>query len=141
MRLLAMLTVLAAATAAPLPAAAQPYEPGPIGGVPSAGVNPRIGGVPRVPRRVDIPAARVYGDTVEERAYGRQYDDSYLRPKIVAPQAAPSIELRATEGRSDLNTINSGAFSRSDPGTLSGSGVTRPQLRSRQIPGRARIVD
>lgn len=134
--LTALATVLATETVA------QPYEPGPLGRVPGSSVSGmRIDGAPRVRRNVDIPRAKVFGDTVEERAYGREYDDSYLRPKIVQPRAAPPVELRATEGRSDLNTINSGVFSRSDPGVISRSGVTRPQLKPPRVRDRARIVE
>ncbi len=137
---LAGLTALAAALSTE--AVAQPYEPGPLGRVPGSSVSGmRIDGAPRVRRNVDIPRAKVYGDTVEERAYGREFDDSYLRPKVVQPRAAPPVELRATEGRSDLNTINSGVFSRSDPGVISRSGVTRPQLKPPRVKDRARIVE
>ena len=137
---LAGLTAVAAVLATET--VAQPYEPGPLGRVPGSSVSGmRIDGAPRVRRNVDIPRAKVYGDTVEERAYGREFDDSYLRPKVVQPRAAPPVELRATEGRSDLNTINSGVFSRSDPGVISRSGVTRPQLKPPRVKDRARIVE
>ena len=132
---LRLLTLLCLAGA---PAAlAQPFDPGPAGTpVGSSMAGARIGGAPAVPTRGHIPNADVFGDTVEERTYGRDYDNSYLTPDVPQPDAdGTETELEATRGRSDLNTGNAGAFARSDPSVINESGVSRPALG-----GRARIV-
>ncbi|RIY00110.1 hypothetical protein D3218_12510 [Aureimonas flava] len=119
-------------------AGAQPFDPGPPGisvgqsmsGAPIAGYRP-----PSPP--LAIPNAPVFGDTVQERAYGRDYDDSYLHPRIVRPDAdGTSSRLRAAEGRSTIEPDTAGDFARSDGSVINRSGVTRPI----SPPRRARIV-
>lgn len=119
-------------------AGAQPFDPGPMGtptgssmsGAPIGGFRPS-----RPP--VAIPDARVFGDTVEERTYGRDIDDSYLKPRIPRPDADGSeTRLRAAQGRSTVEADTAGDFARSDPSVINRSGVTRPISPN----GRARIV-
>ncbi|UIJ72298.1 hypothetical protein [Aurantimonas sp. HBX-1] len=119
---------LIAALLGPGPALAQAFDPGPIGSVPGSSVSGmRIDGAPRRAAGPRVPGADVFGDTVEERVYGKDYDDSYLRPVVPRGGAASgaTIERRATEGRSDLNDINAGDFARSGPNAIGGSAVTR----------------
>lgn len=124
---------------------AQPYGAGPAGSIPGSSMAGRVRGVPRPDSGVRIPNADVFGDEFEERAFGRDVDDSYLRPKVGnRNQRSRSIEERATDGRSELGTINSGAFARQGPGAIGGSSVTRG-ANSGRVPhlgrgGRARIV-
>ncbi|WP_102960144.1 hypothetical protein [Mangrovicella endophytica] len=120
--LLAAVTALSAA-----PSQAQPFDPGPAGTpVGSSMSGARIAPVPHRRTR-GIPNADVFGDTVEERTYGRDYDNSYLTPRIpnVGRDRDVPSELRATEGRSDLNAVNAGAFARGGPTAIGRSSVTR----------------
>ncbi len=121
------ITFLALATALlSLPAAAQPFDPGPGISVPGSSVaGAEIGGAPPRPA-VGIRNAPVFGDTVEERYYGRDYDDSYLRPKVPrGAQGTGEAERRATEGNSRLDGISAGSFAREGPGAIGSSSVTR----------------
>ena len=119
--------LLAAALLLPGAALAQAYDPGPMGDVPgSSASGMRIGGSPAAPAGPRIRGADVFGDTVTERAYGKNFDDSYLKPKVPrnrAPQ--PSTADRAVEGRPDLNGINAGSFARQGPNAAGRSEVTR----------------
>lgn len=117
---------------------AQPFDPGPPGTpVGSSMSGARIGGAPKTRAPLAIPNARVFGDTVEERAYGRDYDNSYLTPRIPQPDAdGSSTRLRAGEGRPALDSSRAGDFARSDGSVINKSGVTRPI----SPPRRARIV-
>ncbi|WP_279482027.1 hypothetical protein [Aureimonas sp. SK2] len=119
-------------------ALAQPFDPGPPGIVTGQSMSGApIGGYRPVRPPVSIPNAPVFGDTVEERAYGRDYDDSYLRPRVVRPDADGSeTRLRAAEGRSTVEPDTAGDFARSDGSVINKSGVTRPI----SPPRRARIV-
>ncbi|WP_156417985.1 hypothetical protein [Aureimonas sp. AU4] len=120
------------------PALAQPYGFGPPGTPAGSSMSgARIGNY-RSPRAsVAIPDAPVFGDTPVERAYGRDVDDSFLRPRVPRPDAdGTSTRLRAAEGRSTLQPDTAGDFARSDPSVLNRSGVTRPI----SPPRRARIV-
>ncbi|HEY9055742.1 MAG TPA: hypothetical protein VIN77_01190 [Aurantimonas sp.] len=112
---------------APAPVFAQAFDPGPMADVPGMSMSgARIVGAPP-PAGPRIPGAKVFGDTIEERAYGRDYDDSYLRPIVprFGQGADVPIELRAMEGRSDLNSLNAGAFARGGPSAIGRSAVTR----------------
>ena len=127
--------------AALLPASAalaQPFDPGPPGTpVGSSMSGATIAGAPKTRTPLAIPNAPVFGDTVEERAYGRAYDNSYLRPRIHQPDAdGSSTRLRALEGSSTLDSTRAGDFARSDGSVINKSGVTRPI----SPPRRARIV-
>ncbi|MBB4003315.1 hypothetical protein [Aurantimonas endophytica] len=128
---------LLAALLAPSPVLAQAFDPGPMGSVPGSSVSGmRIDGAPRPAAGPRVPGADVFGDTVEERVYGKDFDDSYLRP--VVPRGSSeanrdSIERRATEGRSDLNDINAGDFARSGPNAIGGSAVTHGRSNGRAI--------
>ncbi len=108
---------------------AQVFAPGPGSSVPGSSVSGmRIGGAPpKAHGNVRIKGADIAGDTVEERAYGRNYDDSYLKPAIPNGRVArqPSTEERATKGRADLNGINAGRFARQGPNAIGRSEVTR----------------
>ena len=119
---------------------AQVFAPGPGYSVPGSSVSGmRIDGAPpKLHGNVRIKGADIGGDTVEERAYGRNYDDSYLRPTIPSGRVArqPSGQKRATEGRADLNGINAGEFARQGPNAIGRSEVTRG---SGPISGRAII--
>ena len=110
-------------------AEAQIFAPGPGYSVPGSSVSGmRIGGAPpKAPGNVRIRGADIAGDTVEERAYGRNYDDSYLKPAIPSGQVSrqSSTEERATEGRADLNGINAGQFALHGPTAIGRSAVTR----------------
>ena len=110
-------------------AQAQIFAPGPGSSVPGSSVSGmRIDGAPpKLHGNVRIKGADIGGDTVEERAYGRNYDDSYLRPTIPSGRVSrrPSTEERATEGRADLNGINAGRFARQGPNAIGSSQVTR----------------
>lgn len=134
----AAVVLLAGATAAP--ALAQPFESGPPGTVVGSSMSgARIGGAPAVGGR-RIQGADVFGDTVEERAWGRDYDDSHLRPTVRRPEPDEvPTELRAREGQPALDPLNAGAFARSGPGAIAGSAVTRPSLGGRRTGGRAII--
>ncbi len=119
---------LLAAFLLPASAFAQAFDPGPPAAVPGMSMSGLpIVSVPTPPAGPRIPGANVFGDTVEERAYGRDFDDSYLRP--VVPRFGRGTngpnELRAMEGRSDLNSVNAGAFARSGPTAVGRSAVTR----------------
>ncbi|MBO0905657.1 hypothetical protein [Jiella sonneratiae] len=126
MRALAIQAAIAAAALGAVPAVSQPFDPGPQVFVPGQSMaGARIGGAPPRPN-VGIPNAKIHGDTVEERAYGRPYDDSYLRPKI--PKGTPGIEeteRRATEGSGRLDDVNAGSFAREGPAAIGSSAVTR----------------
>ncbi|MEX6508250.1 hypothetical protein [Jiella sp. M17.18] len=126
---LALLTTLLAPTAlAPTDALAQPFDPGPPPGVPGSSMSGMtIGGAPPQPDGVRIRGAHVFGETVEQRAYGRDYDDSYLHPDIAGGKRgkAPTTEERAMEGRGDLNGVNAGSFARGGPAAIGRSTVTR----------------
>lgn len=119
-------------------AIAQPFDPGPPGtSVGQSMSGAPIGGYRPLSRPLSIPNAPVFGDTVEERAYGRDYDNSYLRPRVVRPDAdGNSTRLRAAEGRSSIGPDTAGDFARSDGSVINKSGVTRPI----SPPRRARIV-
>ncbi len=118
---------LLAALLLPGAALAQAYDPGPMGDVPgSSASGMRIGGSPAAPAGPRIRGADVFGDTVTERAYGKNFDDSYLKPKVPRSRGAqPSTAERAVEGRSDLNGISAGSFARQGPGAVGRSAVTR----------------
>ena len=118
---------LLAALLLPGAALAQAYDPGPMGDVPgSSASGMRIGGSPAAPAGPRIRGADVFGDTVTERAYGKNFDDSYLKPKVPRSRAAqPSTAERAVEGRSDLNGSNAGNFARQGPDAAGRSEVTR----------------
>ncbi|MFD2238401.1 hypothetical protein [Aureimonas populi] len=112
---------------------AQPFESGPPGTVVGTSQSgARVGGAVRLntPR---VPNARVFGDTVEERAWGRDYDDSHLRPRVPRATADTPIELRAREGSSRLDSGRAGSFAREGPRAIGGSSVTRPALGARRI--------
>ncbi|WP_062210191.1 hypothetical protein [Aureimonas sp. AU12] len=130
----ALVTSLAAAGAAN----AQAFDPGPMGTpVGSSMSGARIGGSKPSRPPLVIQNAPVFGDTVEERTYGRDYDNSYLKPRIPRPDADGSqTRLRAAEGRSTIEADTAGDFARSDPSVINRSGVTRPISPN----GRARIV-
>ncbi|HDZ75634.1 MAG TPA: hypothetical protein ENH55_23280 [Aurantimonas coralicida] len=119
---------LLAALLLPAPAFAQAFDPGPMGDVPGRSMSGLpIVGAPRPSAGPRIPGARVFGDTAEERAYGRDFDDSYLRPVVPRFGRGADVpsELRAMEGRSDLNSVNAGAFARGGPAAIGRSAVTR----------------
>ncbi len=120
------------------PALAQPFDPGPPGvPVGSSMAGAVIPGAPKLAPPLAIPNAPVFGDTPEERRYGRDYDDSYLRPHIPQPGADGSeTRLRARAGRPDIRPETAGDFARSDGSVINRSGVTRPI----SPPRRARIV-
>lgn len=118
---------------------AQPYDPGPAGTIPGSSMAGKVRGAPQPGGSRAIPNADVFGDEFEERAFGRDYDDSYLRPRVrQGIRSGRSNEERATEGRSGLGTINAGEFARQGPRAIGRSSVTRSGGFSRG--GRARIV-
>ena len=119
-------------------AKAQPFDPGPPGTpVGSSMSGAAIGGSSKVRPPLAIAPAPVFGDTVEERTYGRDYDNSYLKPRIPRPDAdGTSTRLRAAQGRSTIQSDTAGDFARSDGSIINKSGVTRPIAP----PRRARIV-
>ncbi|WP_156421271.1 hypothetical protein [Aureimonas sp. AU40] len=119
-------------------AQAQPFDPGPPGTpVGSSMSGASIAGAPKVRAPLAIPNAPVFGDTVEERQYGRDYDNSYLKPRIPRPDAdGTSTRLRAREGDPAIGPDRAGDFARSDGSVINESGVTRPLTP----PRRARIV-
>jgi hypothetical protein len=121
-------------------AEAQAFGSGPPGTPTGSSMSgARIVGAPPPLRGNRVPNARVFGDTAEERAYGKDFDDSYIRPKIrTGVRRGISNEERATAGRSELNPINSGAYARQGPSAIGGSSITRGSTYSRS--GRARIV-
>jgi hypothetical protein len=135
--------VVAAAILAAVPAVAQPFDTGPAGTVVGSSMSGARIGAGRAPLAPRIPGAEVFGDTVEERTYGRAFDDSYLTPEVRRGTSETPIELRATQGRSELNGVNAGAFARGQA-QIGTSAVTRPSLEGRRIQapapqGRARI--
>jgi hypothetical protein len=119
-----------------LPAAAQAFGPGPAG-IPtgSSMSGARIGGAPPPQNNRRIPNADVFGDEAEERAFGRDYDDSYLRPVIRKFPRDGTAARRAIEGRSALDGVGAGVFAGEGPSAIGRSSVTRPSSN-----GRARIV-
>ena len=126
-------SVLLAVLLLPGGALAQAFDPGPMGDVPGTSASgARIGGAPSRPAGPRIRGADVFGDTVPERAYGRNFDNSYLKPKIPRTDAAdqPSAAERAVEGRSDLNGISAESFARQGPNAAGSSAVTRRSLGS-----------
>ncbi|KAB0679290.1 hypothetical protein [Aureimonas leprariae] len=132
-------TLLLLAAMLPLPALAQPFEPGPTSSVPGSSMaGARIDGAPPTRAGPRIKDAPIFGDTVEERAYGREYDNSYLRPRVPRPDGERSNEAVATQGRADLNPVNAGEFATGGPNAIGASSVTRGSSFSRG--GRARIV-
>lgn len=134
----AVLTPLALLLAGSAPTLAQPFDPGPPGiSVGQSMSGAPIGGYKAPPRPLSIPNAPVFGDTVEERAYGRDYDNSYLKPRVRRPDAdGTESRLRAAQGRSTIEPDTAGDFARSDGSVINQSGVTRPI----SPPRRARIV-
>lgn len=110
-------------------AQAQAFDPGPRGSVPGSSVSGmRINGAPTPNAGRRIRGADVFGDTVEERTYGRNYDDSYLKPRVPRPngdETEASIEERAVEGRPDLNGISAGAYATQGPNAIGRSEITR----------------
>ncbi|MBB3950687.1 hypothetical protein [Aureimonas jatrophae] len=120
------------------PALAQPFGFGPPGTPAGSSMSGAQIGNYRSPRAgIAIPDAPVFGDTPVERAYGRDVDDSFLRPRVPRPDAdGATTHLRAAEGRSTIRPDTAGDFARSDPSVLNQSGVTRPI----SPPRRARIV-
>src|SRR3954469_13819101 len=86
-------------------AAAQAFGAGtpgtPVG---SSMAGAPIAGAPILPRGHQIPDARVFGDNAEERAYGQDFDDSYITPEV--PRGigrAGSNAARARAGRSNID--------------------------------------
>jgi len=123
------------------PLAAQPFEAGPPGTVVGSSMSGApIGGYRPSRPAVAVPGAPVFGDTVEERSWGRDYDDSHLRPKVPRPDAdGAETRLRAAQGRSTIQSDTAGDFARSDPSVLNQSGVTRPispSTRARIVPNK-----
>lgn len=116
------------------PAMAQPFDPGPGISVPGSSMaGAKIGGAPPRPN-IGIRNAPVFGDTVEERYYGRDYDDSYLRPKIPkGASGAGETARRAIEGKSRLDGIGADSFAREGPGAIGSSAVTRGRSGGRAI--------
>ncbi|BDA86290.1 hypothetical protein Sa4125_38320 [Aureimonas sp. SA4125] len=123
-------------------AAAQAFEPGPPGtptGTSMAGAS--IVGAPKLPRGNRIPNARVFGDTAEERAYGRDFDDSYITPEVPRGIGRKTTNP-ARAGRSDIDPTSAGDFARGGPAAIGQSSVTRGSSFSRgSRGGRARIVN
>jgi hypothetical protein len=131
--------LLAALLVPPAGALAQPFDPGPTSSVPGSSMSgARIDGAPGTRAGPNIPGADIFGDTVEERFYGRDYDNSYLRPRVPRGAKERSNEAVATEGRPDLNPVNAGEFATDGPNAIGRSSVTRGQSFSRG--GRARIA-
>lgn len=127
---------VAALMSAAAPAAAQAFEPGPPGTpVGSSMSGARIGGAPPSSNNRRIPNADVFGDEAEERAYGRDFDNSYLTPDIRKFPRDGVAERSAIEGRSGLNGIGAGIYAREGPSAIGRSSVTRPSSK-----GRAKIV-
>ena len=91
----------------------------------------RIVGVPERPKGIE--GARIFGDTNAERRFGKPYDDSYLRPKVIRPEAGNSAARRAVEGRSDLNGISAGTFARDGATAIGRSSVTRGRSEGRRL--------
>ncbi|MER0236548.1 hypothetical protein [Fulvimarina sp. MAC8] len=113
-------------------ALAQPYGPGPAGTLPGTSMaGARIIGAPTP--APGIQGARIFGDTNAERRFGRAYDDSYLRPKVVQPESGNSAARRAVEGRSDLNGISAGTFAREGATAIGRSSVTRGRSMGRRL--------
>ena len=121
-------------------AGAQAFGSGPPGTPTGSSMSgARIVGAPKPGHGRRIPNAKVFGDTAEERAYGKDYDDSYIRPKIrTGVRSGRTNEETATEGRAGLDPINSGAYARQGPSAIGRSAVTHGSSFSRG--GRARIV-
>lgn len=127
---LSILTGLATAVSA------QAFGPGPPGiAVGSSMSGKRIVGAPRAQGGPRIPNADVFGDEAEERRFGRDYDDSYLRPEIRSFERDASTERRAIEGRSSLDGVGAGVFAREGASAIGRSSVTRPSSN-----GRAKII-
>lgn len=123
--------LLLAATTLALPAAAQPFDPGPGIIVPGSSMaGKRIGGAPPKLNNRRIRNAPVFGDTVEERYYGRDYDDSYLTPRVPRGSSDDaSIQRRAREGDPRLDPGRAGSFAKEGPGALGSSEVTHGSSR------------
>ena len=121
-------------------AGAQAFGSGPPGTPTGRSMSgARIVGAPKPAHGRRIPNAKVFGDTAEERAYGKDYDDSYIRPKVrTGLRSGRTNEETATEGRAGLDPINSGAYARQGPSAIGRSTVTHGSSFSRS--GRARIV-
>ena len=123
---------------------AQPFGPGPAGTIPgTSSAGQRIVGAPPPPSSGPrIPNAEVFGDTVLERRYGRDFDDSYLRPEVPQPQAGNSATEQAIQGRSGLGNPAADFYSRQGPSAIGRSGISRTESRGRRHPaegGRAII--
>ncbi|SMC36594.1 hypothetical protein SAMN06297251_101405 [Fulvimarina manganoxydans] len=124
--------------------AAQPFGPGPAGTLPgTSSTGQRIVGAPPPPSSgLRIPNAEVFGDTVLERQYGREFDDSYLKPKVPQPQAGNSATEQAIQGRSGLSNPAADFYSRQGPSAIGGSSISGTESRGRRHPaegGRAII--
>ncbi|MEN3794181.1 hypothetical protein [Fulvimarina sp. MAC3] len=110
---------------------AQPYGPGPAGTLPGTSMaGARIVGAPT--QSPGIEGARIFGDTNAERQFGKPFNDSYLRPKVIQPEAGNSAARQAVEGRSDLNGISAGRFAREGATAIGRSSVTRGQSMGRR---------
>ncbi|RFC64171.1 hypothetical protein DYI37_07385 [Fulvimarina endophytica] len=113
-------------------ATAQPYGPGPAGDLPGTSMAdlPIVGAPQRVP---GIPGARIFGDTNEERLYGKPFDDSYLTPKVIRPDVGNSASRQAIEGRSALGGVAADLYAREGPAAIGGSAITRGQSQGRVL--------
>ncbi|MDY8109017.1 hypothetical protein U0C82_07655 [Fulvimarina sp. 2208YS6-2-32] len=111
---------------------AQPLGPGPAGTLPGTSMaDLPIVGAPRT--RPGIPGAEIFGDTNAERRYGKPFDDSYLRPKVIRPDAGNSAARQAILGRPDLNGVSAEIFAREGPSAIGGSAISRGQSRGRDL--------
>lgn len=121
-------------------AQAQAFGSGPPGTPTGSSMSgARIVGQPKVRSGNRVPNARVFGDTAEERAYGKDFDDSYIKPKVrKGIRSGKSNAERAAEGRSSLDPAAAGAYAVDGPTAIGRSAVTRNSTFSRG--GRARIV-
>ena len=111
-------------------AQAQIFAPGPGSSVPGSSVSGmRIDGAPpKLHGNVRIKGADIGGDTVEERAYGRNYDDSYLRPDHSERSRLPPTPRRGARdgGSGPISTASMPAGSRAmGPNAIGRSQVTR----------------
>lgn len=110
-------------------AQAQIFAPGPGYSVPGSSVSGmRIDGAPPPARGNErIRGSDIGGHIVEERVYGRDYDDSHLKPAIPKGQVSRplSTEELASEGGAKLDGINAGVFARQGPNAIGRSEVTR----------------
>lgn len=122
-------------------AGAQAFGSGPPGTPTGSSMSgARIVGQPKPSQGRRIPNAKVFGDRAEERAYGKDFDDSYIRPKVrTGIRSGRSNEETATQGQSNLDGVNSGAFARQGPTAIGRSAVTHGSSRGSHG-GRARIV-